>query len=59
MNEIQISNLVDDVVNGLENYSKAQDILNYQLRQSTTMEQEFLLTEALLTIREVELSILN
>ena len=59
MNEIQITNLVDDVVNGLENYSKAQDILNYQLLQSTTMEQEFLLTEALLTIREVELSILN
>jgi len=59
MNELQISNLVDDVVNGLENYSKAQDILNYQLLQSTTMEQEYLLTEALLTIREVELSILN
>jgi hypothetical protein len=59
MNSIQISNLVDDVINGLEDLHKAQDILNYQLLQSTTMEQEFLLTEALLTIREVELSILN
>ena len=59
MNEIQISNLVDDVVNGLEDVHKAQDILNYQLLQSTTMEQEYLLTEALLTIREVELAILN
>ena len=59
MNSIQISNLVDDVINGLEDVHKAQDILNYQLLQSTTMEQEFLLTEALLTIREVELSILN
>jgi hypothetical protein len=59
MNQIQITNLVDDVINGLEDVHKAQDILNYQLLQSTTMEQEFLLTEALLTIREVELSILN
>lgn len=59
MNSIQISNLVDDVINGLEDVHKAQDILNYQLLQSTTMEQEYLLTEALLTIREVELSILN
>jgi hypothetical protein len=59
MNSIQITNLVDDVINGLEDVHKAQDILNYQLLQSTTMEQEFLLTEALLTIREVELSILN
>jgi hypothetical protein len=59
MNSIQITNLVDDVINGLEDVHKAQDILNYQLLQSTTMEQEYLLTEALLTIREVELSILN
>ena len=59
MNSIQISNLVDDLINGLEDVHKAQDILNYQLLQSTTMEQEYLLTEALLTIREVELSILN
>ncbi len=59
MNCFQISQIVQDVVDGLENPEKAQEVLNATLLKNTTFEQEILLTEALITIREVELSKLN
>ncbi len=59
MNCFQISQIVQDVVDGLENPEKAQEVLNATLLKNTTFEEEILLTEALITIREVELSKLN
>ncbi len=59
MNCFQISQIVQDVVDGLENPEKAQEVLNATLLKNTTFEQEILLTEALEIIREVELSKLN
>ncbi len=59
MNCIQISQIEQDVVDGLENPEKAQEVLNATLLKKTIFEEEILLTEALITIRVVVLSKLN